>query len=526
MSVAQLRTSLGLPSVLTAAYSRWRAHIPAFALLGLFAYFSLLVITRIFFTSPGYDDSYIGSVARNFAFGRGYATAYGETIAIFGPGITTGPAVVVPAAVLYRIFGNHYWVGNLVVPLIALPLLAALLWVLYSRLKLSLWTSLVILVALIVFTNERTADGEVFRPAFLWAHMMGEIPAVLWMTLAAALACTARSNPRLHLLAGACLALALYSKPQILTAVPGFCIVYAWQFVHDRRPVTLLAVAGGALAMASVFELFRLQHLGSWHNYVQNTRETYDYYRYWSSVGGTDYSTLHALLDETNLTLGVIPLLLLVGVLVVAGFRRLPSGAIERARLQLAVILLLAAAINFYWWWIENNTGFLRYLAPAIVSLAVGVPVLTTMSRTPLLRYAALGVFGLLLAPQLADIGQFTPMTHTESRLNSLQNTAAYLNSVESPAVSLWGCGWWANRDLHLVGDLRFYDCDDQASVAKHLRAGEQLLLVRSEYFNWENNPNFSALAQRCDTGKLFADGPFVVCDATPWLKAAAVSGP
>ena len=140
------------------------------------------------------------------------------------------------------------------------------------------------------------------------------------------------------------------------------------------------------------------------------------------------------------------------------------------------------------------------------------------------MRYSGLAVFALLLLPNVSDVAQMTPETRSEARLTALLNTSAYLNSIESQDedVSFWGCGWWANRDLHFVGDLRFYDCSDPGSVARHVRSGERLLLVRSEFFNWENNPNFAALAADCDQRTLFREWPFAICDATHWLSRSS----
>ncbi|MDP2950504.1 MAG: hypothetical protein Q8P22_13345, partial [Chloroflexota bacterium] len=309
------------------------------------------------------------------------------------------------------------------------------------------------------------------------------------------------------------------SKVNIVLAVPGFLIAYAWGFLEDRRPAPVLAFVVGCLMVAFTFEMFRLVELGSLHSYVENSRQVIHFYRTWRTIGG-DESTIGNLTRQLKLGLGVIPLLLWVGFVAFERARTPVGHDPERGRLKLSLILLIAGLVHFSWWWTINEAGWIRHLVPGIVYFAVGLPVLASLSRMQLVRYSGLAVFVVVLLPQLGSVREFVPITRPEARLTALQDTASFLNSLDSEGVSLWGCGWWANRDLHLVGDLRFYDCSDQASVASHLRSGEQLILVRSEFFNWENNPNFAALAQQCDTMTLFRSEPFVVCDATPWLKS------
>jgi len=522
MQLSKVARSLRPAPTLLAALANWRGYVPAFVLLGFLAYLAVLLATRVVFTSPGYDDSYYGSIARNLAAGRGYVTSYGETVQKFNPEISNGPTVVLPAAALYKLLGDHYWLNNLVVAAMAFPLLGALVWLLARRFRISAATILLIVLTLMLFTNERTDSGEIFRFLFLWTHLMGEIPATLLVILAAALACLARSNRCLHLLAGACLVLALYARAFVLLAIPGFLIAYGWQFHTERRLGPVLAFIAGSLAVALALEMFRLVHLGSWGSYLENSRQVVHFYRTWGPSGDGDASTIGALMRQLKLTLGVIPLLLWVGFV---AFERLrtPVGDPERARFNFSLILAMAAVTHFIWWWILNDAGWIRHLIPAIIYFAFGLPVLASLSRMQLVRYSGLLVFLVLLVPQFGAIGEFAPMVRSEARLTALLDTSSFLKSLDSKGVSFWGCGWWANRDLDLVGDVHFYDCSDMDSVARHLAAGERILLVRSEYFNWENNSYFTRLAEECDRTVLFRREPFVVCDATLWLEPSGV---
>jgi hypothetical protein len=85
--------------------------------------------------SLGYDDSQNSLLAKNLARGQGYVSLYGWTYpdgyySVRNPfpyDITTGPALIVPAALFIRIFGNQYWAPGLTVVVLSLVLLLACL---------------------------------------------------------------------------------------------------------------------------------------------------------------------------------------------------------------------------------------------------------------------------------------------------------------------------------------------------------------------------------------------------------------
>ena len=510
LSVTRVKPNERLLSFLALLWT----YVPALVLVGLLICCAFVIGTRVAFASPGYDDSYVGSVARNFAFGRGYAIIYGESSQVFNPEITVGPAMLLPAALLYKLFGSEYWVGSMVVPAIALPLLGVILWLLATRHRTSAATLVVIVAFLLMFS----ADRPPYQSLVMWSRLLGEVPAVLFVVLAAVLASSARTDRRLHLTAGLCLSLAFYTKVAALLALPGFVFLYGGDLRKSKRLQSTVAFIGGGLVAVVAFEMFRLAHLGSVGAYVENSERTIEFYRNWTTPDVhpiTIWGTARAL----NIELGLIPLLVWMGVALLASLRAPLSGAAYRGRFKLSMILLLAGATHLLWWWQLNDSGWIKHLVPGVLYLCVGLPLLGTLSRLSLVRYSGLVVVLLLFVPQVDLLSEFEPMFGREARLSALNDTASFLRPLDTEMVSLWGCGWWANRDLNLAGDLRFYDCSDLGSVERHLEAGEKLLLVRSENFNWENNPRVSALAKDCDSRVLFWEEPFIVCDATPWLQ-------
>lgn len=515
MSLADARRALSSTPRLSLAGWRWREYVIPAAVLALLAYFVVLIVTRIAFTSPGYDDSWYSSTARNFAAGRGYVTIYGETIRDFDPWVTAGPAVILPAAALYFAFGNHYWAGDMAVAILTIPALGAVFWLLATRWKLSPVLIALMATLILLFSNERTSDGQIYRFLFLWSHLMAEIPAGAFVILSALLLSIARSNWRLHSLGGLFLGLALYSKLYVFFAVPGFLLAYGMMLHRERRVQPVMALAAGGLVISVAFELFRLAELGSLHSYVQNTREAVHFYRTWGDLIGSDSSTLESLSQQLKIGLLVAaPFLIWLVLLMYDKVRAAAHDGVAGEKFTFGMILVVAAVTHFIWWWLINDAGWIRHMVPAFMYAIVGLFVLATLARVSLVRYAGLLVAIVLVLPQIGSFQDFTPMVRQEPRLAALINTSSYMRSLDPLNVSFWGCGWWANRDLALVADVHFYDCTDRASVTRHLGNGERLLLVRSEFFNWENSFVLAAIAKDCDTRALFRDGAFSVCDA------------
>ena len=95
----------------------WRCSI---ALLGLFVIGQLLLA---FDRSPSSDDALFLSVPKNWINGYGWATSYSEKIP-FNPDFTGPTALLIPAALLIKWFGNPLWIAGVTGAIINLTLLA------------------------------------------------------------------------------------------------------------------------------------------------------------------------------------------------------------------------------------------------------------------------------------------------------------------------------------------------------------------------------------------------------------------
>src|SRR5687767_14443995 len=92
-----------------------RSGVAALALLACVGVYHFALVYTLVFTNGlcCADDSAIAIVAKNLALGHGYATSLQHRgtpgLHAFDFGISTGPALIVPASVLIRVFGNQPW---------------------------------------------------------------------------------------------------------------------------------------------------------------------------------------------------------------------------------------------------------------------------------------------------------------------------------------------------------------------------------------------------------------------------------
>src|SRR3989338_4484693 len=94
--------------------------LPLFKLL-LLSLALFLIATQIWhsFNSPLWtDDAFFGTVAKNLASGNGYSSSDTRWNSAFSSYITAGPVIILPAALMIKIFGNQHWVLGLTITML------------------------------------------------------------------------------------------------------------------------------------------------------------------------------------------------------------------------------------------------------------------------------------------------------------------------------------------------------------------------------------------------------------------------
>ena len=211
------------------------------------------------------DDSMFAMVAKNLAHGLGYSSTmqpHNEDFQVvpFDVDITVGPTVIVPAAVMIKLFGNRYWVPGVSEVL----LWSALLLLAWALLRGQLAPRFALPGTAVFFA----CCAGLFTQSFeQWFALFGEVPAACFLLLAAVTLLGDSRDRGTYLLAASFVGLAAVTK--LLAAiylVPLLAVVLA-----GRKPPRELArdgaavVAGFAAPLAAV-ELWKLISLGP-HRY-------------------------------------------------------------------------------------------------------------------------------------------------------------------------------------------------------------------------------------------------------------------
>lgn len=77
------------------------------------------LLFKSFYIELGFDAAYHATIAKNVASGYGWATSY-ENRFPFNPDVTTGPTLILPAAMIIYLVGNALWVPALTAALVNL----------------------------------------------------------------------------------------------------------------------------------------------------------------------------------------------------------------------------------------------------------------------------------------------------------------------------------------------------------------------------------------------------------------------
>ena len=476
-----------------------------------------LHLSKIITSSIQFDDAFFANVAKNLVVGNGYSSSKYQILS-FDPDITTGPVLVLPAAALMLVFGNQYWVPNLAYVLCVWTLLALVLSVLRRRLSNRPFAAatLVMTVGLLVFSTQEFG-------------LLGEIPAALLVVLGGLAISDSRPSATSPVLAGLALGCAITTKTVAALAIPVFI---ACLFIHDKpggAPLHRLRwFLFGVVCPLLLLETWKLIAQGSIATWAQLKGAEFELMFGGGSLSGA--TTVRSVLAEPRIlaetivqnsaTLandwgGWLALLAACSATLAAGWMRGSAEASGSASVRITGFLLLGAAVTHAAWWLAfSPTAWARHLLPGVMYWLAALAVLIAVQSGRSLLLAATSSLLLLVAltPQLQRVSLKTGVT-PDARLSALIATSDRVRQMQNdPDVVLLGCGWWHNPDVDylLPSAANFKDC---STLAPQDVVDKKLVLVHSEFFNWERSLRLQRFQESCDSHVLFKKPPFVVSE-------------
>jgi hypothetical protein len=473
------------------------------------------------------DDAFLATAAKNLAQGRGYASSYdprktGEVLLLpFDPLISTGPALILPAAAAIRVFGPRYWVPGAVVVAVNLLLLGALL----VRLRSGAgdprrWAAAAIL--LVVALN-LAMIGHYEQ----WYALLGEIPALLLIGLGIALIFAPSAGPRAPLGGAFLLGLAYQTKSLAALSLPVVAAFVLLRAVRGgRRDLRTAALAIALLCLpTAAFETYKLASLGldEYRDVKQAEAVNMQVSKGsgfgvltsehpFEQIGATASGNWQRLAAYFTSPWAAAACLLSLGVGLAARRRwREPES-------WAALVLGAVAASYTVWWLMLSAGGRIRYLFLGLGLWCLAV-VFDLATGTWSYRKAALALLvAAALLPRLSHSGRIAPprpFFQPSARTAAMLETARFLETHRQERRI--AADWWASG-----ADME-YLLDGSSSLVHHLwldELGSPSVLFRVHRKWLKLTPGleerFRKTIDRSQGTLVFERGPYQIFAAPP----------
>lgn len=470
-----------------------------------------------------FDEAYNLEVARNLAAGNGYATygwKTGTTLRPFDPFVTTGPTLLMPAGLLWRIGNGTLWLVRLV-PLAYFSLFLFSIWRLARR-NFGRWAALATLCSPLLIT---VATNDLLTRSLTVGRFVGEFTAVAFI-FAAVLALSSGDRT---LLAGLMAGLAVQTKANFVEV--GLAVMLSWmiaRWIIDRRFPLKGALLGalGAVLPTVLFEIYVLISLGSYAAWRKNLGELLTFVGSQSTPASPHPARLGGLGSIMSaggyLVLG-LAVILLVTLAMMGGSAVVGSGR-ERRTMLTALLsgTLLGAGMLLYTWVMKSTQDSPRQGLPTIL---LGLPVLlmTMLAALQTLRRSTTGralfwawaekLLCLLMVVLAVWQGVHEAASTSErQRLIDQRAAAAYLDgSGVTPSIPSYGM--WHVPEILILSDVPTMNTPNAGSPTVDVMTSHMaMVLLGTEDARDFNTPLADDSAVRCTGAVLFSSQNVLIC--------------
>lgn len=397
------------------------------------------------------DDAAISLVSESLSKGTGYALPLnfsGESGRFpFDPGISTGATLIIPAAIMLRVFGDHPWLPGLTSAIISLGLLLWVCGLALRRFGLRDGAAYSLLALLLVYF---VTSG----PNFIhWHALVGEVPSALLTVCAALYLVSDEGSISSRFLPGLLLGLAVQAKLLASLAFPAFALFSLGGLSGVARKKTdwqsLAALSAGFFIPIVAFELWKLFELGI-HGYIAwfgQLRAFMQSQVPGANLGGDRFSALfERIFSNSKYSLsayGHAPLDLAAYVFLLS---IVSWKFCDRTAGKFALCVMSAAVTHLIWWALFSN-GWQRYeLIGVILASCASATVSLWKIELPIKLIAIAVSFALALP--VSNPQQLTWFLRGPASLDSVREKN--LHEAIEPIIharhnSVLIGGWWAS---------------------------------------------------------------------------------
>ena len=488
--------------------------------------FSLIIIFQILNICLEYDDANHATVAKNLAFGIGYASSY-NSINLFPSGISVGYPFILPVAAAIKIFSNRLWVPGVATSAICLLLLLAAMY-LPKKIKYitekQLWIWRCVFMGLIIFAYnfKNTASfvlkvGEIPRYNGAFSMMLGEFPATLLVIILAFALIVSENRKSMYFIAGIIASLAFFMKTLSLISIAPLCAAYLFLNCGNLKSKFnfIIFFMLGFLLPVIGWEIYKFIILDGFEKYFLLKKVDYEFFK--KEGSGLDSRMLLTTVDKIKsmiYEIGFLRFALLVTLPLWIFVSRVFNKT--NRNIDMLVCMLAGAVLTHTIWWIFfSGFGWLRHflIGWGLFLTMISIFVFLINDKN---RYFYLVIIILFLTtPCSSRIDKmFLNLNKSYISVQMSKNQDLFEARdfiINNRQYRYYGAGWWANRRLEYILPYvnNFSDALDPQQFNPSVK--NKVIVRDVEYWNWEKDPNIEKIRRQSEKNIIFKNKSYVM---------------
>lgn len=475
--------------------------------VGFVAIFYLTVAIQSITTQPlGFDEGWVLQAPLTMATTGEYASLgamWGGSNKLFDPYVSSGPAVLMPIALSFKLFGVGVVQARIIMVAFYLAVIFLMAWYVHSQTK-SKYALLAVLSILLL----------VSVPLNFRLDILGEFPAIAY-----ALASFICWQKRRFGLAGLFAALAVLSKIIMFFLLAAAVLLFVYTFIRfakSRKSTCIHACrwAVGAAIPIVAWEIFKFVQLGSYAAYKLNWIEYIGFFKVTGS-GLSPNGTVLTFYDKFNLLISTISIQksllyiilgLLFGLIIYSTYKKRIWPTIRAQQYALTFV-----ALYLFWWFAKSNGGFARYVVPvSAVLIAVLISLAFSELKKPgkyelATRISAGFVIFAILA---VGVYKHIPTSKPVYGFTLSQQQAVASEIIASKPEALSHLGFWQNPEILFLTNIH--------SQEKGLRPDKSSIQLLISGTMLDNAPaDYAKAKTMCARDIIAPRGGYIFCEAT-----------
>lgn len=474
--------------------------------------FSIKCISVAITDAFSFDGAMNVQVAQNLAYNLNYATSF-NGIEEFNPNIQTGITVLLPVAILFKLFGESFVSGLMVNAIYMIALLLAIVY--YIKYCLQANSYIVLLIVLIIY-----GTPLIFEDGF---GLVGEIPALFYFILSLILLHKyyLTSNIVELVYSGICIGLGYLTKTVILISLPAFIAVATYDYLTNNNKLHCLwkyvCFAIGIAAPALLFEIFKLSTLGIrsyyhwWRDQINAIMMQAGFKKGYQDTNGiidkikVHFGLLSTYLNIDKIILDIIIVLLLLLTIAIIAYcikiyiKKDKNNQTKIKSVSIELYVLLLTAITYLLWWLiitpTEKAWYRRIIDGVILSemcmtvvIMYSCEIISKLTERTNANKILLNILYIIIiiltAINVINSKSNYEISFTDTDIkNSSLMAGEFVKDLPKDS-KIFGYGWWQAPIISFTSGKKFYDISEGEDMKRTGKLSDKYLVMDSfEYY-------------------------------------------